>query len=54
MLFMGWVVDPTKGLEKFKPDVDALRKLNEKIHHDERVHVSLLRTGDGTSIVFKK
>ena len=62
MLFAGLVPNPAlaneiladPANETFKPWVDDLRKMNEKIHHDERVHVSLLTTGDGTSLVFKK
>ncbi len=54
MIWLGWVPDPTNGPEALKPEIDALRKLNEKIHHDERVHVSLLTTGHGISLVFKK
>jgi predicted O-methyltransferase YrrM len=32
----------------------ALRALNEKLHHDERVFISLLPIGDGISLVIKQ
>ncbi len=35
-------------------DTVALRTLNEKIGHDERVETSLLTIGDGLSIVYKR
>ncbi len=44
------VDDSVQGNES----VDALRKLNKKIHVDNRVHCSFLKVGDGTNIVFKK
>ena len=34
--------------------IQIIRNLNAKIHHDDRVYCSFIRTGDGTNIVFKK
>ena len=50
MLWSGRVADP--GVQ----DVDtvALRALNEKLHHDERVFMSLLPLRDGVSLAVKQ
>ena len=50
MLWSGRVADP--GVQ----DVEtvALRALNEKLHHDERVFVSLLPVRDGMSLAVKQ
>jgi len=46
----GKVLDKTNQA----PDVVALRALNEKLHHDERINISFLTTGDGLTLAFKK
>ncbi|MFN0084873.1 MAG: class I SAM-dependent methyltransferase [Blastocatellia bacterium] len=50
MLWYGKVADPNVQ------DVDtaALRALNEKLHRDDRVFVSLLAVGDGISLVIRE
>jgi caffeoyl-CoA O-methyltransferase len=50
MLWSGKVADP--GVQD--PDTVALRALNEKLHHDERVFVSLLPLRDGVSLAVKQ
>jgi len=32
----------------------TIRTLNEKIHHDERVSISMLPVGDGLTIIRKR
>lgn len=49
MLWSGKVADP--GVQD--AETVALRALNEKLHHDERVFVSLIPVGDGMSLVIK-
>jgi len=50
MLWSGKVADP--GVQD--ADTVALRALNEKLHHDERVFVSLLPLRDGVSLAVKQ
>src|SRR5215510_2805693 len=50
MLWSGRVADP--GVRD--ADTVALRALNEKLHHDERVYVSLLPLRDGVSLAVKQ
>jgi predicted O-methyltransferase YrrM len=50
MLWSGKVADPSIQ----DSDTVALRALNEKLHHDERVFVSLLPLRDGVSLVVKQ
>ena len=35
-------------------DTEALQQLNDKLHHDERVDLSLLPIGDGVSLARKR
>src|SRR5499426_3294811 len=46
MLWYGKVADPSVQ----DAETVALRALNEKLHHDERVFVSLIPVGDGMSL----
>lgn len=50
MLWYGKVADPSVQ----DADTVALRALNEKLHHDERVFVSLIAVGDGISLAIKQ
>ena len=50
MLWSGKVADPSVQ----DADTVALRALNEKLHHDERVFVSLLPLRDGISLAVKQ
>jgi predicted O-methyltransferase YrrM len=50
MLWSGAVADNSDQTENTK----ALRALNDKLHQDERVTVSLLAVGDGMSLAFKR
>lgn len=50
MLWYGQVADPSVQDE----DTVALRTLNEKLHHDARVFVSLIAVGDGMSLAIKQ
>jgi caffeoyl-CoA O-methyltransferase len=50
MLWSGKVADP--GVQD--ADTVALRALNEKLHHDKRVFVSLLPLRDGVSLAVKQ
>jgi caffeoyl-CoA O-methyltransferase len=50
MLWYGKVADP----DVQDADTVALRALNEKLHHDERVFVSLIGVGDGMSLAIKQ
>jgi len=36
------------------PSVDAVRALNEKLHHDERIDLSLLPLADGLTLALKR
>jgi caffeoyl-CoA O-methyltransferase len=49
-LWSGRVADP----EAQEPDTRALRALNEKLHRDERVTLSLLPIGDGLTLARKR
>ncbi|ESN93266.1 hypothetical protein HELRODRAFT_89194, partial [Helobdella robusta] len=49
-LWDGRVYDPTAN----DTTTNIIRRLNEKILKDERVYVSLLVIGDGTTLCFKK
>jgi predicted O-methyltransferase YrrM len=50
MLWSGLVADP--DFHDF--DTDTLRKLNEKIHGDERVDMAMLALGDGVMLARKR
>jgi len=50
MLWYGKVADPSVQ----DAETVALRALNEKLHHDERVFVSLIPVGDGMSLAIKQ
>jgi caffeoyl-CoA O-methyltransferase len=50
MLWYGKVADP----DVQDAETVALRALNEKLHHDERVFVSLIPVGDGMSLAIKQ
>jgi caffeoyl-CoA O-methyltransferase len=49
-LWSGWVAD--RG--QHDADTAALRKFNDKLHHDERVEIALLPLGDGLTLALKK
>ncbi|MCJ7453437.1 MAG: class I SAM-dependent methyltransferase [Steroidobacteraceae bacterium] len=49
-LWTGRVADP----EVADPDTVALRHFNERLHHDDRVDLSLLPVGDGLTLARKK
>jgi predicted O-methyltransferase YrrM len=48
-LWGGSVVEPSDD-----PDTDAIRKLNEKLHEDDRVDLSLVPIGDGLTLARKR
>jgi O-methyltransferase len=50
MLWSGYVADSTVS----DPETQALRKMNQKIHKDERVDISLLPFADGLTLAYKK
>jgi caffeoyl-CoA O-methyltransferase len=50
MLWYGKVADPTIQ----DADTVALRALSERLHHDERVFVSLVPIGDGLTLALKQ
>jgi caffeoyl-CoA O-methyltransferase len=50
MLWYGAVADPNVQ----DADTAALRAMNEKLHWDERVFVSLIAVGDGMSLAIKE
>ncbi len=50
VLWGGDVADPKKR----GADTLALRALNKKLHHDERVSLSMLPVGDGLTLVLKR
>ena len=49
-LWSGDVADPSNT----KPDTVALRELNDALHRDERVDISLLPLGDGVTLARKR
>jgi len=49
-LWSGWVADPAHD----DADTVALRRLNQKIHDDERVDACLLSIGDGLTVARKR
>ena len=49
-LWSGRVVDPAV----VDADTVALRQFNERLHHDERIDVSLLAVGDGLTVARKR
>ena len=49
-LWSGDVADPSNT----KPDTVALRELNDALHRDERVDISLLPVGDGVTLARKR
>ncbi len=50
MLQSGRVADPSDEA----PAVVAIRRLNEKLHTDDRIHLSLLPLADGVTLALKK
>ncbi len=50
MLWYGKVADPSVT----DADTVALRALNEKLHHDDRVFASLIGVGDGMNLAIKQ
>jgi len=50
VLWMGRVADPARN----DPDTAALKRLNQKIHGDARVSLSVLPLGDGLTIARKR
>jgi predicted O-methyltransferase YrrM len=50
VLWGGWVAD----LRRRDPETAALRALNEKLHHDERIDFSLLPLADGITLARKR
>ncbi len=49
MLWNGAVARPSTDA-----DTLALQALNDKLHHDERVDISLLAVGDGVTLARKR
>jgi predicted O-methyltransferase YrrM len=50
VLWFGRVIDPAAD----DPDTLAIRAFNEKLHHDDRVWISMLPVRDGLTLALKK
>ena len=50
VLWGGAVADPSDN----DKDTQAIRALNEKLHRDERVDISLVTVGDGLTLAYKR
>jgi predicted O-methyltransferase YrrM len=50
VLWHGQVIDPAVQDE----DTVAIRQFNESLHHDDRVHITLVPIGDGLTLAQKK
>jgi len=50
VLWGGSVCDPTDA----EPSTLAIRELNQALHHDERIELSLLPIGDGLTLALKR
>ncbi len=50
VLWGGKVADASQN----DADTQALRALNRKLHHDQRIHLSLLPVGDGLTLALKR
>lgn len=50
VLWHGRVIDP----EQKDADTEAVRALNRRLHHDERVSLSMVPIGDGVTLAFKR
>lgn len=50
VLWDGAVIDPADK----QPSTEAIRKLNKKLHHDDRVTISMVPIGDGLTLARKK
>ncbi|MEM1281368.1 MAG: class I SAM-dependent methyltransferase [Cyanobacteria bacterium P01_H01_bin.152] len=50
VLWGGAVADP----EKTDPDTVALRELNQALHHDQRIELSMLPIADGLTLALKR
>ena len=51
---MIWNGKVCQSEDKMDSDTLALHRMNQFVHKDERVHCSLLSTGDGVMIAIKK